>query len=184
MSPDLSAKRLELIEEIVPGIARLAIIWNADNPYPGLVFRQTEHAARQLRIAVQSLEVRTPDDVNRALGGAVQEKANALITVEDPLTQSYRKQIADFATRNRIPTISGLRDYVDAGGLLSYGPSLADLYRRAADYVDKILKGAKPSELPVEQPTKFELVINLKTAKALGLTIPPNMLATADMVIE
>jgi putative ABC transport system substrate-binding protein len=184
MSPDLSAKRLGLIEEIVPDIARLAIIWNAENPYPALVFRQTENAARQLKIEVQSLEVRTPDDVNRALGAAVQERANALITVEDPLTQNYRKQIADFAARNRLPTMSGLRDYVDAGGLLSYGPALADLYRRAADYVDKILKGAKPAELPVEQPTKFELVINLKAAKALGLTIPPDMLAIADAVIE
>jgi putative tryptophan/tyrosine transport system substrate-binding protein len=184
MSPDLSAKRLELMKRIVPNIARVAVIWNADNPYPALVFKQTENAARQLTIGIQSLEVRTPDDVNGALGAAVQEKANALITVEDPLTQACRKQIADFAAKNRLPTISGLRTYVDAGGLLSYGPALADLYRRAADYVDKILKGAKPSELPVEEPTEFELVINLKTAKALGLTIPPDILAIADAVIE
>jgi putative tryptophan/tyrosine transport system substrate-binding protein len=184
MSPDLGGKRLELIEQIVPNVARVAIIWNADNPYPALVFRQTENAARHLKIEVQSLEVRTPDDVNSALEAAVQEKANALITVEDPLTQNYRKQIADFAAKNRLPTMSGLREYVDDGGLLSYGPSLADLYRRAAGYVDKILKGAKPSELPVEQPTKFELVVNMKTAKALGLTIPPDMLAIADAVIE
>jgi putative tryptophan/tyrosine transport system substrate-binding protein len=184
MSPDPGGKRLELIEQIVPDIARVAIIWNADNPYPALVFRQTENAARHLKIKVQSLEVRTPDDVNSALKAAVQEKANALITVEDPLTQNYRKQIADFAAKNRLPTMSGLREYVDAGGLLSYGPALADLYRRAAGYVDKILKGAKPSELPVEQPTEFELIINLKTAKALGLTIPPEMLAIAGAVIE
>jgi putative tryptophan/tyrosine transport system substrate-binding protein len=184
MSPDLSGKRLELIEQIVPDIARVAIIWNADNPYPALVFRQTENAARQLKIEVQSLEVRTPEDVEGALEAAVREKANALITVEDPLTQNYRKQIADFAAKSRLPTMSGLREYVDAGGLLSYGPGLADLYRRAAGYVDKILKGIRPSELPVEQPTKFELVINNKTAKALGLTIPPDMLAIADAVIE
>jgi putative tryptophan/tyrosine transport system substrate-binding protein len=184
MSPDLSGKRLELIEKIVPDIARVAIIWNSDNPYPALVFRQTENAARQLKLEAQSLEVRTPDDVNNALESAVREKANALITVEDPLTVNHRKQIADFAAKNRLPTMSGLREYVDAGGLLSYGPSLADLYRRAAGYVDKILKGAKPSDLPVEQPTKFEFVINLKTAKALGLTIPPDMLAIADAVIE
>jgi ABC-type uncharacterized transport system substrate-binding protein len=184
MSPDISGKRLELIEQIVPDIARVAIIWNATNPYPALVFGQTESAARQLNIVVQSLEVRTPDDVNSALEAAVREKANALITVEDPLTVNYRKQIADFAAKNRLPTMSGLREYVDAGGLLSYGPALGDLYRRAAGYVDKILKGAKPSELPVEQPTKFELVINLKTANALGLTIPPDMLAIADAVIE
>jgi putative ABC transport system substrate-binding protein len=184
MSPDLGAKRLELIEEIIPDVARLAIIWNADNPYPALVFRQTQNAARQLKIEVQSLEVRTADDVDRALGAAVLEKANALITVEDPLTQNYRKRIADFAAKNQLPTMSGLREYVDAGGLISYGPSLADLYRRAAGYVDKILKGAKPSELPVEQPTKFELVINLKTAKAIGLAIPPSLLSLADAVIE
>jgi putative tryptophan/tyrosine transport system substrate-binding protein len=184
MSPDLSAKRLELLKEIIPDIARLAVIWNADNPYPALVYRQTESAARQLKIEVQSLAVRTAEDVTRALAAAVQEKANALISVEDPLTQTYRRQIADFATRNRLPSMSGLRDYADAGGLLSYGPDLADLYRRAADYVDKILKGAKPSELPVEQPTKFELVVNLKTAKTLSLAIAPDMLAIADAVIE
>jgi putative tryptophan/tyrosine transport system substrate-binding protein len=184
MSPDISGKRLELIEQIVPDIARVAIIWNATNPYPALVFRQTENAARQLKIEVQSLEVRTPDDVNSALEAAVREKANALITVEDPLTVNSRKQIADFAAKNQLPTMSGLREYVDAGGLLSYGPALGDLYRRAAGYVDKILKGAKPSELPVEQPTKFELVINVKTANALDLTIPPDMLAIADAVIE
>jgi putative ABC transport system substrate-binding protein len=159
MSPDLSAKRLELIEKIVPDIARVAIIWNADNPYPALVFRQTENAARQLKIEVQSLEVRTPDDVNRALGAAMREKANALITVEDPLTQNYRKQIADFAAKNLLPTMSGLRDYVDTGGLVSYGPALADLYRRAADYVDKILKGTKPSELPIEMCTGRCLIL-------------------------
>jgi putative tryptophan/tyrosine transport system substrate-binding protein len=184
MSPDISGKRLELIERIVPNIASVAIMWNATNPYPALVFRQTENAARQLKLEVQSLEVRTPDDVNSALEAAVRQKANALITVEDPLTVNYRKQIADFAVKNRLPTMSGLREYVDAGGLLSYGPALADLYRRAAGYVDKILKGAKPSELPVEQPTTFELVVNLKTARALGLTIPPDMLAIADAVIE
>ncbi len=184
MSPDLSGKRLELLKQIVPALARVAIIWNADNPYPALVFRQTENAARLLKLEAQSLEVRTPDDLNSALEAAVRGKANALITVEDPLTVNHRKQIADFAAKNRLPTISGLREYVDAGGLLSYGPALADLYRRAANYVDKILKGAKPSELPVEQPTKFELVINLKTAKALGLAIPPDMLAIADEVIE
>jgi putative tryptophan/tyrosine transport system substrate-binding protein len=115
---------------------------------------------------------------------AVRGKADALITVEDPLRVNYRKQIADFAAKHRLPTMSGLREYVDAGGLLSYGPALADLYRRAAGYVDKILKGAKPSELPVEQPTKFELVVNLKTARTLGLTIPETFLQRADEVIE
>lgn len=118
------------------------------------------------------------------LEAAVQKKADALIAVEDPLTQNRRKQIADFAARNRLPTMSGLREYVEDGGLLSYGADLADLYRRAAGYVDRIVKGAKPSDLPVEQPTKFELVIDLKTAKALGRTIPPGMIAIADAVIK
>lgn len=184
MSPDISGKRLELLEQVVPNIARVAVIWNATNPYPANVFRQTESAARQLKLEVQSLEVRTPDDVNTALEAAMRVKANALITVEDPLTVNYRKQIADFAVKNQLPTMSGLREYVDAGGLLSYGPALDDLYRRAAGYVDKILKGARPSELPVEQPTKFELFINLMTARTIGLKIPPDMLAIADGVIE
>ena len=184
MAPDLSAKRLELLKEIIPELARVAVIWNAANPYPALVFKETEKAARQLKIEVQSLEVRVPDDMNSALEATVQKKANALITVEDPLTQNLRKQIADFAIRNRLAAMSGLREYVDDGGLLSYGTDLADLYRRAAGYLDKIFKGAKPSDLPIEQPTKFELVINLKTAKALSLTIPPGMIAIADAVIE
>jgi putative tryptophan/tyrosine transport system substrate-binding protein len=184
MAPDLGAKRLELLKEVIPELARVAVIWNAANPYPALVFKETENAARRLKIEVQSLEVRVPEDIESALEAAVQNKANALITVEDPLTQNDRKQIADFAVKNRLPTMSGLSEYVDDGGLLSYGADLADLYRRAAGYVDKIAKGAKPSDLPVEQPTKFELVINLKTAKALGLTIPPGVIAIADAVIE
>jgi putative ABC transport system substrate-binding protein len=125
-----------------------------------------------------------PEDMKSELEAAVQKKADALIAVEDPLTQNRRKQIADFAARNRLPTMSGLREYVEDGGLLSYGADLADLYRRAAGYVDRIVKGAKPSDLPVEQPTKFELVIDLKTAKALGRTIPPGMIAIADAVIK
>jgi putative tryptophan/tyrosine transport system substrate-binding protein len=184
MAPDLGGKRLELLKEIIPVLASVAIIWNAANPYPALVFNETGAAARKLRIEIQSLEVRTPDDINGALEAAVQKNANALITVEDPLTVNHRKQIADFAAQNRLPAIYGVREFVDAGGFVSYGAHVADLYRRAAIYVDKILKGAKPSDLPVEQPTKFELVINLKAAKALGLTVPPSLLARADEVIE
>jgi putative tryptophan/tyrosine transport system substrate-binding protein len=184
MAPDLAGKRLELLKEIVPDLARVAIIWNASNPYPALVFKETEDAARRLKIETQSLEVRTPDDVGKALEAAVQGKANALIVVDDPLIVSQRKPIADFAAKNRLPTIYGIREFVDAGGFISYGAHLADLYRRAAGYVDKILKGAKPSDLPVEQPAKFELVINLKAAKMLGITIPGTMLARADEVIE
>ena len=184
MAPDLGGKRLELLKEIIPVLASVAIIWNAANPYPALVFNETGAAARKLRIEIQSLEVRTPDDINGALEAAVQKNANALITVEDPLTVDHRKQIADFAAQNRLPAIYGVREFVDAGGFVSYGAHVADLYRRAAIYVDKILKGAKPSDLPVEQPTKFELVINLKAAKVLGLTVPPSLLARADEVIE
>jgi putative ABC transport system substrate-binding protein len=184
MSPEIAAKRLELLRDTIPELTRVAVIWNAANPYPAFVFKETQNAASQLKIEIQSLEVRGPDDINSALAAALQKKADALITVEDPLTQNYRKQIADFATKNRMPTMSGLREYVNDGGLLSYGPNLADLYRRAAGYVDKILKGARPVDLPVEQPAKFELVINLKTAKVLGLTIPTAMIAIADAVIE
>jgi putative ABC transport system substrate-binding protein len=184
MSADLVEKRLELLKEVLPGISSVAVLWNADHPFSALVFKETARAAQALRIEVQSLEVRSPGDIDGALTTAMWQNASALIAVEDPLTTDYRHQIADFAAENRLPAIYGLRMFVDAGGLLSYGADLADLYRRAAGYVDKVLKGAKPSDLPVEQPTKFELVVNLKTAKALGLIIPPTLLATADEVIE
>jgi putative ABC transport system substrate-binding protein len=184
MSPDLAGKRLELLKELLPRISRVAVIWNAANPYPAQVFRETENAARTLGIEVQSLEVKSPDDFDRVFESARLKRPDALITVEDPLTANYLKQISDFAAANKLPSIYGFREFVAVGGLMSYGVSLSDLYKRAAIYVDKILKGAKPSDLPVEQPTKFELVINLKTAKALGLTVPPSLLARADEVIE
>jgi putative tryptophan/tyrosine transport system substrate-binding protein len=184
MAPDLGGKRLELLREILPGISHVAILWNAANPYPALVFRETQGAARTLRIELESLEVRGPHDFNSALDAAIRKGVDALITVEDPLTVAHRKQIADFTANNRLPAIYGLSEFVDAGGLMSYGTNIADLYRRAAGYVDKILRGAKPADLPVEQPTKFELAINLKTAKALGLTVPLIMQMTADEVIE
>jgi putative ABC transport system substrate-binding protein len=184
MAPDLGGKRLEILKEMLPALSRVAVLWNAANPYPALVFRETESAARKLGIEVHSVEVRAPGDFDGALETAVRQHASALITVEDPLTMNYRNQIAEFAAKNRLPAIYGLREYVEAGGLISYGARLADLMRRAAGYVDKIFKGAKPADLPVEQPTKFELVINLKTANALGLTVPDKLLAIADEVIE
>jgi ABC-type uncharacterized transport system substrate-binding protein len=184
MSADLVGKRLELLNELLPGLSRIAVLWNANHPFSAFVFKETVRAAQTMRIDVQSLEVRSPDDIDSALITATRQNASALIAVEDPLTTDYRQQIADFAVENRLPAIYGLRMFVDAGGLLSYGADLADLYRRAAGYVDKILRGAKPSELPVEQPTKFELVINLKTAMVLSLTIPPTVLTIADEVIE
>jgi putative ABC transport system substrate-binding protein len=184
MAPDLGAKRLELLKEVLPGISRAGILWNAANPYSALVFKETENAAPIFGIQLQSIEVRSPNDIDTNLPAAMQQHIGALITVEDPLTFSHRKQIADFAANNQLPTINGLREYVHVGGLMSYGANLADLYRRAAGYVEKLLKGAKPADLPVQQPTKFDLVINLKTAKALGLEIPPTLLARADEVIE
>jgi putative tryptophan/tyrosine transport system substrate-binding protein len=184
MAPDLGAKRLELLKEVLPRVFRVGILWNAANPYSALVFKETENAAPILGIQLQSIEVRGPNDIDTDLPAAMQQPIGALITVEDPLTFSHRKRIADFAASNQLPTIHGLREYVEVGGLMSYGTNQADLFRRAAGYVEKVLKGAKPADLPVQQPTKFELVINLKTAKALGLDIPATVLARADEVIE
>jgi putative tryptophan/tyrosine transport system substrate-binding protein len=162
----------------------VAVLWNGANPYSALVLKETVAAARILGIELQSLEVRAPADFDGALEAAIGQHTAALITVEDPLTNDYRGKIAEFAAGKRLPTIAGLRIFADAGGLMSYGANPGDLFRLSAGYVGKILKGAKPSDLPVEQPTRFELVINLKTASALGLTIPPLLLARADEVIE
>ncbi len=184
MVPDIGGKRLELLKELLPGISRVAVLWDGANPYPAHVFRETEAAARTLGIEVQSLEVRGPGDFNPVFEAARLQHPDALITVEDPLTADHRKQIVDFAATNRLPAIHGIREFVEVGGLMAYGASLSDLFRRAAGYVDKILRGTKPADLPIQQPTKFELVINIKTAKALGLTVPPSLLARADEVIE
>jgi putative tryptophan/tyrosine transport system substrate-binding protein len=184
MAPDFGGKRLQLLKELLPGISRVAILWNAANPYSALVFKETIGAARTLRVELQSLETREPPDLDGALEAAVGQHADALITVEDPLTTDLRKKIAEFAVDHRLPAISGLRVFADSGFLMTYGADLADVLRRSVVYVDKILKGAKPSDLPAEQPTRFELVINLKTAKSLGLTIPSLLLARADEVIE
>jgi putative tryptophan/tyrosine transport system substrate-binding protein len=184
MVPELAGKRLELLREILPGLSHVAVLWNAANPYPALVFGETKRAAQALGIEVQSLEVRSPDDLDSALEDAIRQNASALITVEDPLTGGHFRQIVAFAAKNKLPALCGVRQFVDAGGLVAYGASIDDLNRRAAGYVDKILKGTKPAELPVEQPTKFELIINLKTAKALGIEIPPTLLARANEVIE
>jgi ABC-type uncharacterized transport system substrate-binding protein len=184
MAPDLGGKRLELLKEVLPQLARVAVLWNAANPYSALVFKETQAAGRTLGIEVQSLEVRAPDDFDGAFEAARRQRPDALITVEDPLTVSHRKRIADFAVGQQLPSLHGVREFAAAGGLMSYGASLPDLFRRAAGYVDKILRGAKPADLPVQQPSKFELVINLKTAKTLGLTVPLTLQASADEVIE
>ena len=184
MAPDLGGKRLELLKEALPRLHRVAVLWNSANPYSALVFKETQDAGQTLGIQIHSVEVRGPDEFDGAFAAVRSLRPDALIVVEDPLTVSHRKLIADFATGQRCPALYGLREFAVDGGLISYGASLADLYRRAAGYVDKILKGAKPADLPVQQPTKFEFVFNLKTAKALGLDAPPTVLARADEVIE
>ncbi len=189
LSKDLTAKRLQILKEIVPGLRRVAVLWNAANIVAALHIPETEAAARTLGLQVQSLEVHGPDDfenalLERRLLAAISRGGGALFVVDDPLVMRYRMPIADFAVRNRLPATAIYKSFAEAGGLMTFGASLADLYRRAAIYVDKILKGAKPGDLPVEQPTKFELVINLKTAKTLGLTIAPSLLLRADQVIE
>jgi putative tryptophan/tyrosine transport system substrate-binding protein len=169
MAPDLGGKRLELLRDILPGLARVAVLWDVANPYTTIGFKETEAAARTLGVEVQSLEVRSPDDFDRAFEAARQHHPDALVTVDDPLTLNHVKLIVDFMAGQRLPSVHAAREFAAAGGLLSYGTSIPAVLRRAAGYVDKILRGAKPADLPVEQPTKFELVINLKTAKALGI---------------
>ena len=185
LSPALSAKRLELLKEAIPGLTRVAIIWNPDIPGAALDHRETEGASRSLQLQLQSIEVRRADDLDRAFSAMTTGRAEALmVPVVNPVAFARRVELARLAQRNRLPSIFGGREFVEAGGLLAYGPSIADGWRRAATYVDKILKGAKPGELPVEQPTKFELALNLKTAKAIGVTIPATLVQRADHLIQ
>jgi putative ABC transport system substrate-binding protein len=183
-SPELSGKRLELLKEALPRLSRVAIVWNPDVRGGVLEYKETESAARSMRLQLQSVEVNRTDDFNSAFAALTTGRAEALTVAPFSLAFRNRSQIASLAQKNRLPSIYGLREFADAGGLMAYGPNYADGWRRAATYVDKILKGAKPADLPIEQPRKFELVINLKTAKALGLTIPPSLLLRADQVIE
>jgi putative ABC transport system substrate-binding protein len=182
--PDLSGKRLELLKEIAPGASRIAILWNPANPTVAGQVRETEVAARALGTQLQVVEIRGPDDLESAFQAITSGRAGGLVVIADVITHEHRERIAALAARSRLPTISECRAFAASGVLMSYGPSIPDAARRAAVLVDKILKGAKPADLPVEQPTKFELVINMKTAKALGLTIPPSLLLRADQVIE
>ena len=185
ISSELSGKRLELLREVVPGLSRVPFLWNPDGRGAVLDYKETEAAARSLRLDLQSVEMSSAEDLDRAFSAVTSQRAQALILpAVNPLTLSKRAEIASFTLRNRLPSMYATKEYVDAGGLMSYGPSLLAMYRRAATYVDKILKGAKPADLPVEQPTKFELVINLKSAKALGLTVPRSLLQRADQVIQ
>ena len=182
-SADLAGKRLELLREVVPGLRRLAIMANVGNPIGVLEMGEVQAAARTLGLEVVTLEIRRAEDIAPAFE-ALKGRADALYVVTDPLVNTNRIRINTLALGARLPTMHGIREYVEAGGLMSYGPNFPDLFRRAADYVDKILRGAKPADIPVEQPTKFDLVINLTTAKALGLDVPPTLLARADEVIE
>ena len=180
---DLAGKRLELLREIVPGLRRLAVLANVGNPAAVLEMGEVQAAARTLGLEVVTLEIRRAEDIAPAFE-TLKGRADALYVCADALVNTNRIRINTLALGARLPTMHRSREYVEAGGLMSYGPNFPDLFRRAADYVDKILRGAKPGDIPVEQPTKFDLVINLITAKALGVTIPPTLLARADEVIE
>ena len=181
---EIYAKRLELLRELLPRLTRIAGLFNMGNPVLPLQWKEVQRAARSVSIQPQLLDVRRPEDLPRAFEAAATERADALIVALEGLTLGNLRLIAELAAKHRLPSIYGVRQYADYGGLITYGPSDLHLYHRAATFVDKIFKGAKPAELPIEQPMKFELVINLKTAKALGLTIPPSLLLRADEVIE
>jgi putative ABC transport system substrate-binding protein len=181
---DLTAKQLQLLKELAPGTTRVAVLWDPSNPVLTPSFKQLQAGARALQVELQSLEVRSPEGVDAALAALTRASATALVVLDDQITFAARRRIAEIAVQRRIPAIYGSSLFVEEGGLLSYSADLVDLFRRSATYIDRILKGAKPADLPVEQPTKFELAINLKTAKALGLTIPPGILLRADRVVE
>jgi putative ABC transport system substrate-binding protein len=184
MAPDLAGKRLELIKAAVPGASRVAMLWNASDQGMAIRVKQAQLAAPALQVTLLSPELRTPADFDSALAALTRDPPDALLTFVDPFPLHHRQRVIEFAATKRLPAIYEDRIFADAGGLISYGPSVQDNCRRAATYVDKILKGARPGDLPVEQPTKFELIVNLKTAKALGLEIPPSLLARAEEVIE
>ena len=184
-SPELNGKRLEILKEAFPKLSRVALLLSPNFPGSTLDLKETESAARALGLRMQPLEVRDDSDIDRSFKAMIKERADALTMFPGhPVLFVNRKKIVELAANDRLPTMYSLIEFVEAGGLMFYGPDLLVGYRRAADYVDKILKGAKPAELPVEQPTKFDLVINLKTANQIGLTIPPNVLARADRVIK
>jgi len=181
---DIFGKDLELLREVVPKVRRVAVLSNPDGPAQPLTISNIKGAAQSLGLQLLLLEARGPGDFDGAFAAMTRERVGALLVVTDPVFIPHRARLVNLAAKNRLPSIFSQRADVEAGGLMSYGPNFADMYRRAATYVDKILKGARPADLPVEQPTKFELVINLKTAKALGLTIPPSLLQRADEVIQ
>lgn len=184
LNAEMSAKRLEVIREVVPGLANAALLWNSGNPANSLAWKESEEAARRLGINLRSQEVREPRDFEQAFAAMTENPPQALLVVQDALTLEHRKEIIAFTLKNRLPSMFVGKEWVVEGGLMSYGDRLPERYRRAATLVDRILKGEKPADLPVEQPTTFELVVNLKAAQAINLTIPPVLLTRADEVIE
>lgn len=184
MASQLGGKRLELLKAIVPGLERVAVFWNPPNPAYGPILKDLEEAAPTLGLKLQRLEVRVPEDFEGAFKAATRQRAGALIAPGDPLVSNRRKTVADLALKYRLPATMDIKEFAEDGGLLSLGVDLVDSYRRAATHVDKILKGANPADLPMEQPTKFDLVVNLKTARALGLAIPQSILVQATRVIQ
>jgi putative ABC transport system substrate-binding protein len=180
----LTGKRLELLKEVVPRISRVAVLWNPNHPGQPVAFKETQLAAGALNVTLVSMEVRNQEELERLLLAMGKERPHALFELPDPLTFFHRGLIMEVVAKHKLPAMYSFREWVDAGGLISYGTSFPDLFHRAATYVDRILKGTKPADLPVEQPTKFDLAVNLKTAKQIGLTIPPEMLARADKVIK
>jgi putative ABC transport system substrate-binding protein len=182
--PDLSGKQLELLKEVVPRLARVAVLGNSKEPGNSQALKETKLAGAALKLKLQFLDVRELQDIETAFHAATRERADALLVLSSPIATSQRTQIAQLAIKNRVPIMYQVSESVEAGGLMTYGVSTADLWRRSATYVHKILKGAKPADLPVEQPIKFEFIINLKAAKQIGLTIPPNVLARADKVLK
>jgi putative tryptophan/tyrosine transport system substrate-binding protein len=184
LSPEISGKQLELLKEIVPRLSRVAVFENAAEPGNAQALKETELAAAAFAVQLRYLDVLAPKDIEPAFREASKGRADALLVLVSPVVIAQRRQIAELAVKSRLPAIYPWAEFVDDGGLMTYGVSSTDLFRRAAVYVDKILKGAKPTDLPVEQPKKFEFIINLKAAKQIGLTIPPNVLARADKVIK
>jgi ABC-type uncharacterized transport system substrate-binding protein len=184
LAPEISGKQLELLKEVVPRLSRVAVLGSSTTPGNAQSLKEAELAARALAVQLQYLDVRDPKDIETAFRAASKGRADSVLVLTSPVINPYRTEIATLAVKNRLPAIYSTPEFVEDGGLMSYAVSLNDLYRRAATYVDKILKGAKPADLPVEQPKKFEFIINLKAAKQIGLTIPPNVLARADRVIR
>ncbi|HEV8344395.1 MAG TPA: ABC transporter substrate-binding protein [Candidatus Binatia bacterium] len=184
VSTELSGKRLELLKEVVPNVSRVAVLFNPTNVGSPYALKETEAAAQLLALQLQILEARSTKELTSAFSAIERARSRAIMTLPDAMFFGQRERVVELAGKSRLPAMFPEKDFVDVGGLMAYGPSVSDNFRRAATYVDKILKGAKPADLPVEQPTKFELVINLKAAKQIGLTIPPNVLARADKVIK